>query len=79
MHNKKISKIINGNIVSTNALNTPDSLQPLPLRTYATTDDNGILQVLTNSNSTQFYLQKINAQAQIEFQNQSTELISTIH
>lgn len=64
---QKISKIINGNIVSTNALNTPDSLQPLPLRTYTTTDDNGILQVLTNSNSTQFYLQKINAQAQIEF------------
>ncbi|MFN8282937.1 MAG: T9SS type A sorting domain-containing protein [Chitinophagales bacterium] len=64
---QKITKIVNGNIVSTQALNTPDSLQPLPLRSYAVTDDNGILQVLANPTNTQFYLQKIDAQSQVIF------------
>jgi uncharacterized repeat protein (TIGR01451 family) len=64
---QKITKIVNGNIIATNALNTPDSLQPLPLRSYAVTDDNGILQVLANPTHTQYYLQKINAQSQVVF------------
>lgn len=62
---QKVSKIKDGVIISTNTIANADTLQPLSIRTYATTNDSCFIQVLEHSINHQYYIQKINAQAGI--------------
>ncbi|MFN8236598.1 MAG: T9SS type A sorting domain-containing protein [Chitinophagales bacterium] len=62
---QKLTLIKNGAIYSTNPISNPDTLQPLPLRAFANTDDSCFIQVLQNKTTRQFYLQKTNQEAGI--------------
>lgn len=63
---QKVSKIRDGVILYTRALPNIDSLQPVPyIRTYAKTEDSGLLHILYNKITRTFYLQKFDAQANI--------------
>ncbi len=62
---QKLSTIKDGNILSTQTVNNPDSLQPLSLRSYIVTPDSSIIHVLQQRTTNTFYLQKINKDAGI--------------
>jgi hypothetical protein len=60
-----VSIIKDGVITSTATITNTDTLQPLPLRTFAVTEDSCFIQVLQNKTTNQFYIQKVNSAAQI--------------
>lgn len=62
---QKVSNIKDGVILSTNTIANADTLQPLHSRAFASTLDSCFIQVLQNKTTNQFYLQKVNAQANI--------------
>lgn len=62
---QKLTLIKNGAILTTNSISNPDTLQPLPLRAFVSTDDSCLIQVLQHKATRQFYLQKTNQQAGI--------------
>ncbi|MDB5226383.1 MAG: C-terminal target protein [Bacteroidota bacterium] len=63
---QKVSKIRDGVILYTRILPNIDSLQPVPfIRTYAKTEDSGLIHILYNKFTNTFYLQKFDAQASI--------------
>lgn len=64
---QKISKVQDGSIVFTKNIINNDTLQPLSLRSYGNTTDNGFIQLLSNTNYTQYVMQKINNSGDIVF------------
>jgi len=65
MLQQKLTLIKNGAILSTTNISNPDTLQPLPLRAFVSTDDSCFIQVVQNKTTRQFYLQKTNQQAEV--------------
>lgn len=60
-----VSIVKDGSITSTATIANDDTLQTLPLRTFAVTEDSCFIQVLQNKTTNQFYIQKVNSTAQI--------------